>query len=139
MRPDTKASRFCINFFTLALVACMLTACFGGGDEGGEGGENPEGVPTPVVRTVCNENCRIQGQCGNNAAGQIFVLGQKDQPATYEHSQLFPQDAIVNKITVQDKLVRHPDGVEEVWSFAQVQMVEGGQTGWVAGMCLVEQ
>ncbi len=139
MRSYYKTPRFLINLFTFALATFLLTACFGSGGSGEEGGENPEVAPTPVVRTVCNEACRVQGQCGNNVDGQIFVLGREDQPTTREHTQLFPHDGIVNKLNVQDKLVRYPGGVDEIWQFSQVQMVEGGQTGWVANMCLIEQ
>ena len=140
MRPFNQNPRFLINLFTFALVAILLTGCLGGGGEGGEGGENPEATPFPAARTVCTEQCRAQGQCGDNAAGQPVILGMDIQPATRGQNQLFPQDATVNKLGAQDRVVRHPQtNVEEIWQFVQVQMVEGGQTGWVAGMCLIDQ
>ena len=130
-------SRFWTTVFVLVLTFFLLTACGRGGDEAA--GETPETAP-PNAKTVCTEACRLQGQCGDNADGQPVVLGGTDQPTTHEPNQLFPQDASVNKLASQEKTVRRPETeIEETWQFFQVQMVDGGQTGWVAAICLVDQ
>lgn len=137
MRSYNKMPRFWINLCTFLLVAILLTACLGGGEEAGE---NPEAAPLPTALTVCTEQCRLQGQCGDNTDGQPVVLGMDIQPATKGHNQLFPQNTTINRLNSQDKIVRHPTTqLEETWQFVQIQTVEGGQIGWVAGMCLVDQ
>lgn len=140
MRPYTShfnfSSQSWINFLILGLVFFLLTACGGGGAE-----ENPDATPPPpVAQTVCSELCRNQGQCGNNADGQPVVLGRDDQPSTRDPNQLFPHEASVNKLNMQEKIVRNPvTTIEENWQFFQVQMVDSGQIGWVAGICVVDQ
>ncbi len=122
----------------LFLFVFIFVAC-GGGDEVVEG-ETAVETPVPNAKTVCDESCRREGQCGDNADGQPVILGNSAQPETRNHDQTFPQDAEVSILATQEKILRYPTGEEQFQHlFFKVQLAkENGQVGWIADWCVVQ-
>lgn len=134
-------SRSWINSIVILLCLFIITACGGGGGDEATEAENPEAAPPPPpAKIVCNDGCRNEGQCGENADGQPVVLGNADQPETRAHNQLFPHDADVNILDSRDMNLLRPAETEPFpLAFYLVQLVgENPQTGWVASWCIAQ-
>lgn len=125
----------------LVLSVFIFAACgfIGGGGEEAPA-ENPEATPLPSAKVTCSEICRNEGQCGDNADGQVVVLGNSVEPQTRIHDQLFPNDANVVIVDTQDKMVKRPTTGEEFLLpfFRARENVENGQEGWITSWCVTQ-
>ena len=102
-------SRSWLNGMIFILCVFIITACGGGGGEAATDAENPEAAPPPPpAKIVCNDTCRNEGQCGENADGQPVILGNDRQPETRNHNQTFPHDADVNILQSKEMNLLRP-------------------------------
>ena len=133
-------SRSWLNGIVFVLCVFIITACGGGGEAAPEA-ENPEAAPPPPpAKIVCNDTCRNEGQCGENADGQPVILGNDGQPETRNHNQTFPHDADVNILQSKEmNLLRPAESEPFPLTFHLVQLSgENPQTGWVASWCIAQ-
>jgi hypothetical protein len=117
----------------IAVLFLLTAASCGGGDSAAP----PDDQAQQQGQIVCSEECAARGQCGTLLSGdQAVVLGNPEQPAVSNHQLIFPADATLPIIGVQDILLREPaTGNEFTQPFYMISR-EDGRSGWVAGWCI---
>lgn len=135
---DIKSRRIPYFPYTYLIILLLLTACFGGGNQGETENVAPVENQSAQKTLTCSEACANNGQCGQAGDGRLVVLGRSDQPNTQNHDQIFPVDTPVDILGSEQRLVQSFGGEVSQLTFSYINLSDGQKSGWVANWCVLE-
>jgi hypothetical protein len=126
-----------VSLVGVLLLILLLTACFGGGNDAAEDtAVSPETAAPQTGSLVCSSSCASQGQCGTTIDGRTVILAHSSQATTRDHDTLIANESTINILGSETHTVADAANNQSTITFYNVQPVEGGPAGWVAGSCV---
>ncbi|RMG95255.1 MAG: SH3 domain-containing protein [Chloroflexi bacterium] len=122
-----------VGWLTTAIL--LLTACaglFGGSAQTGAEVDLQENG-----RIACTAACQERGQCGTRLDNSQVIFASSQAPAVENHDLLFPGGTNVT-INTSSRQVLEVIATQEQFELPFYQVTTpDGQTGWVAGWCII--